>query len=311
VPTEADEAYFKHYSLLLHLGWNTMIEEDYGKLRNYVRDGGTLLIGLPQFSRHVKRDFLLGMDDLALWNDGDLSELCGVKVHGKGEVFSGTWNCADRMSWPEAGLSAIPSSSSEEDGECHLAEIGLAGGEVMVWDAFTNRPLIVRHTFGKGTVYLLTAYAYPGHEKLQKFMASLIAKLASENLPECHVEDPSREVFWNQWNEPDQVRRLMLLNTDWTGKGNRKTVKICTPVLDFETEVVEREPKILTILDRAVLEPDADLHIEVVSPEKVRIHGTGQGGVTIRRPDGTCETLTLIFDTTTVKELEIDSVSRH
>ena len=57
-----------------------MIGEDYDKLREFVRNGGTLLIGLPQFSTHVKRDFLKTMNDLALWQDGDLSEFWKRRV---------------------------------------------------------------------------------------------------------------------------------------------------------------------------------------------------------------------------------------
>ncbi len=97
----------------------------------------------------------------------------------------------------------------------------------------------------------------------------------------------------------------MMLNTDWTVNGCHKPVKVCTPIIDFETEVVEREPKILTVLDRAVLEPDAILHIEVVGPEKVRIHGTDRGIVNVRRADGTCQELTFEFGGMPFAEFDI------
>ena len=66
----------------------------------------------------------------------------------------------------------------------------------------------------------LSHRCYPGHEALQQVVSSLIIRLAAENLPESRVEDPSREVFWNEWIESEKVRRLMLLNTDWTKAGN-------------------------------------------------------------------------------------------
>ncbi|MBE6367620.1 MAG: hypothetical protein E7052_06910 [Lentisphaerae bacterium] len=277
IPAEAAAEYMQNYSLLLHLGWNTMIREDYDKLHSYVENGGTLIIALPQFSQHTRRDFLLDMEELNLWNNGDLSELCGVKVRGKGEIFSGMWNCADRMDYPEPDLSAIPSSSSEEDGSCHLAEIELTGGEAAVWDSFTGKPLIVRHQLGRGTVYLLTAYAYPGHEKLQKFMASFIAYHASKHLPECYISDHSKEVFWNMWQVSSSVRRLMLLNTDWSTAGNCKQVTVHTPEISFETTVVERRAKFLTVLENVVLESDESIHIEPLAPGRIRIHGSKVG----------------------------------
>ena len=55
----------------------------------------------------------------------------------------------------------------------------------------------------------------------------------------------------------------------------------------FETVVVEREAKILTILPGLVLEPDSsDLHLEVAVDGSVRCHGTGRHRVIVHRPGG-------------------------
>ncbi|MBQ6470555.1 MAG: hypothetical protein IJJ33_01100, partial [Victivallales bacterium] len=178
VPVEASAQYLSHYQLLLNLGWNTMIQEDHDKLLDYVKGGGTLFTGLPQFSTHVRREFLLDMEDLALWNNGDLTELCGVKVKRPGVLYSGQWNCPDRELMPEPSLSAAPSHSRDEDGPCRLADLELAGAKVVAWDAMTGAPLLVCHEVGKGRVYLLTAWAYPGHEELQALSASWLTFLA-------------------------------------------------------------------------------------------------------------------------------------
>jgi len=309
VPTEAASSYLNQYSLLLHLGWNTMIREDYDKLKEFVSDGGTLLIGLPQFSTHLRRDFLRDMNDLALWNRGDLSELCGVRVKGPGEEFSGQWNGAVREAYPSPVLSGIPSSSPDEDGSCRLAELELCGAEPFLWDAAKSKPLVVRFRYGKGTVYLMTAYAYPGHERLREAASSLLAKLASEHLPECRVDDPAREVFWNEWEESGDVRRMMLLNTDWTTGRNRKKVTVKTPFVSFETDVIERVPMILTVLPFAVLDPDLGLHVEVVSVSKtgakLKLHGAGRPWMTIRYANGDVESQEVELTANTVLEMEL------
>ena len=305
VPTEAKPEYFDRYSLLLHLGWNTMIREDYDKLGRFVEKGGTLLIGLPQFSRHVRRDFLEEMLDLDLWNGGDLADFCGLKVKGPGQRYSGQWNAIDREKAVIPELSGTPSKSPEEDGPCRLARVELAGAEPVVWDAMTGETLVARFRKGKGVVYTVTAYAYPGHEALREVLATLIARLASEHLPQSRVEDPSREVFWNEWIESEQLRRLMLLNTDWTTADNRKRVTVDTGNIRFETEVVEREPKILTVLPDVVLEPEPEFHIEVLSPRKILVHGTGSGTVGIWSAEGKCREISLEFGDTTVRELKI------
>ncbi|MBE6358646.1 MAG: hypothetical protein E7057_05295 [Lentisphaerae bacterium] len=305
VPTEAQADYLKQYSLLLHMGWNTMIAEDYDKLREFVRDGGTLLIGLTQFSTHVKRDFLRDMKDLALWNDGDLSEFCGVKVKGAGELFSGDWNAADRNTYPEVSLSAIPSKNPAEDGECRLADIELAGAEPFIWDSAKKLPLVVRHRYGKGVVYLLTAYAYFGHEELQKVMARLVAKLAEENQPECRVIDPSGEVFWNMWDESAAVKRLMLLNTDWTRAGNAKKVTVVVPKMSFETDIIERQAKIFTITESAVIETPVAIHVEVIDGDHVKLYGNSPSEITVRHKSGVIENYRVSFKDSTETVLAI------
>ena len=282
-----------------------MIAEDYDKLREFVRDGGTLLIGLPQFSTHLKRDFLRDMKDLALYNDGDLSEFCGVKVRGAGELFSGDWNGIDRENYPEVSLSAIPSKSVTEDGECRLADIELAGAEPVLWDSATGKPLVVKHRYGQGEVYLLTAYAYFGHEQLQKVMARLVAYLAGKHQPECRVIDPSKEVFWNMWEESASVKRIMLLNTDWSSAGNRKKVTVAVPKMSFETEVIERQAKIFTVLDDAVIETDIDTHVEVPGNDRIRLYGAKETEVTVRHKSGVIDSYRVNFDRNTEVELAI------
>ena len=293
VPAEAESGYFNQYELLLNLGWNTMIAGDYDKLYSFVENGGTLFTGLPQFSTHTKRDFLHDWKDLALWNGGDLSGLCGVRVAGPGGEYSGQWNAAGHEAFPEPELSALPSRSVDEDGPCRLAEVELAGAEIVAWDAANGKPLVVRHRLGKGQVYLMTAWAYPGHERLQKVSASWIAKLAAEHRGTVYADDPSGEVFWTRWEEENGCSRLMLLNTDWT-KYNEKTVGIHTPGYSFRTHVQERVPLLLTLLPFAALEPDFEVHTEILSvcenSARLRFHGTGVKNLRIHWKHGKKET---------------------
>ncbi|MBE6920623.1 MAG: hypothetical protein E7468_03555 [Ruminococcaceae bacterium] len=238
VPVEAAEAYLQQYSLLMNLGWNTCLEQDVQKLRAYVEAGGVLLTGIPQFSTHVRRDFLEDMQELSLYNDGDLRSLCGIRVLGRGERYSGQWNCRDRERKQEAVLSAMPSDDVQEDGAACLAEVSLEGAQIVAWDSFTGKPMLVRYPLGKGWVYTFTLWAYPGHEQFQTFCATWIKELAGSSLPCHYIEDPSGEVFWTRWVDADR-ESIMLLNTDWTEPGNEKEVVLVTP--DRRMPVIVRE----------------------------------------------------------------------
>lgn len=146
-----------NYKALLFSGWNTSSPQQYETLKTYVADGGTLFISIPQLSTDVKRNYGdYGAEDLV--NGGDFSELCGVKVKGRGK----------RIYW------ATAPDGSEELGFKFPRRFGVLttcmgdieitddSAEVLVVDDEEADPLVLRHKYGKGTVYFLNSWAYPG-----------------------------------------------------------------------------------------------------------------------------------------------------
>ena len=245
VPIESDTGYLNNYKLLLNLGWNSQIEEDYEKLKSFVENGGTLFTGLTQFSKHLDRKFLKDMNDLDLYNGGDLSDFLGLKVLGQGDIYSGQWNSQDRENIKTPVLSAMPSVDENEDGEARLANVELMDAEVVAWDASNGAPLVVRKKLGKGYVYTMTIWAYPGHEKFQKLSASWISYLSEKALPDVYVEDDTNEVFWSRWEDGDKTI-IMLLNTDWTVPSNEKKVNL---VIGENKEEITVKERVLTIAE--------------------------------------------------------------
>ncbi len=239
IPAEADEKYLESYKLLIHCGWNTMIDEDYAKLKAYVENGGTLLIGIMQLSTNTRREFLKDFNDVNLYNDGDVSDLCGIKVIGRGDEYCGQWNCRGRELIDEPVLSSLPNDSEDEDGVAYLANVELRGAEAVAWDFESGKPILVKCSIGKGTVYTFTQWAYPGHQRFQRFSAAWIKILAAETLGDEYVSDPSEEIFWTKRKDGDKTI-FMLLNTDWTQKGNVKTAQIICKGITKTVTVAER-----------------------------------------------------------------------
>lgn len=256
VPVEAEAAYFERYRLLLNLGWHTANPEDTAKLRGFVERGGVLLTGIPQFSTHIRRQFLADMEALAL--DGDaLEALCGIRVTGRGVAYCGQWNCAARAEMEEPTLSAMPSDSPDEDGPAILAAVELTDAEPVAWDAATGQPMLVRRRLGSGWVYTFTLWAYPGHERFQRFCAAWVQQLAVQARGDIFAEDPSGEVFWTLWQK-EGITRMLLLNTDWTQPGNEKPVVIHAHGRQFPCAV-----------------PEGMLTVATVSGDKVEIRTVG------------------------------------
>jgi len=172
-------------------------------------------------------------------NGGDLSELCGIKAKLGDTVYCGQWNCAGRNEIRVPELSAMPSDCPCEDGKPMLADIELCGAEVVAWDSYTGKPMLVKYKYGEGEVYTFTFWAYPGHEQFMSFSAAWVARLAEMTRPEIYVEDESGEVFWTRWVDGDKTQ-IMLLNTDWTVKHNVKTVTLHVGDKTVELGVKER-----------------------------------------------------------------------
>ncbi|MBE6369840.1 MAG: hypothetical protein E7056_06760 [Lentisphaerae bacterium] len=301
VPVESASEYFEQYKLLLNLGWNTFESADWEKLENFVRKGGVLLTGIPQFSTHVKRDFLRDFDDLALWNHGDLAAAAGFRVKGRGAKFSGQWNCKEKAFKLVPELSSAPSCDINEDDEGFVAAIELAGAEVVVYDSSSAEPLLVRYKLGKGWVYTLTFWAYPGHEKFQRLSAAVIAALAKAARPEYYLEDPSKELFWTLWQQTSDNAQalLMILNTDWTSKNNTKKAVVHAPDWSFELEVTERKACFVRFYQDKALVSDPSLHIACDSDGSLIACGSGKTVCTVINRDGSREEKHFNFEKST------------
>jgi len=283
VPVESNLNNLNGYKLLLYLAWNTMIPADYRKLVRYVESGGTLFLSVPHFSRHEDRNFLETMEDLRLFNNGDILNLCGVKISGRGVMYSGRWQATGPdfkgARCPE--LSRAPSWNPNEDGPCHLAEIELQRARAVIIDPVSKKPLVVKHCFGRGCVYLMTTWAYPGHEELADLSGAVVSRLCEKNMVCPRVTDPTRETFWTYWPSGKRSGKLMLLNTDWTKTNECKPVNISTPAVSFKTKVREREMLAITCLPFGALIPmDPEPHVEIVSANaisaRLHIHATGR-----------------------------------
>ena len=119
-----------------------------------------------------------------------------------------------------------------------LAAVELVDAQPVAWDSFTGEPLLVRKKLGAGWVYTFTLWAYPGHERFQKFCAAWVQRLAEEARGDFYAEDPSGEVFWTVW-EAEGERRMWLLNTDWSEPGNEKTITVSAKGRQFPLSVRE------------------------------------------------------------------------
>lgn len=146
-----------NYKALLFAGWNTASEKQYRELCRYVENGGILFLSIPHLSTNVTRNYnSFGVDELI--HGGDFSELCGLKVKGRGRRFYWATAPDDKgelgFKFPRRlGILAI------RMGDIEITDPAV---EVLATDDEDFLPVLLRRRLGKGQVYFLNTWAYPG-----------------------------------------------------------------------------------------------------------------------------------------------------
>ena len=146
------------YKALAFVGWNTCSAKQYRTLCDYVNGGGRLFISIPQLSTDVTRNYCAyTVDDLV--RGGDFSELCGVRVKGRGPRFY--WATA-----PWGGKNCLGIDIARRYGVFRglLGDIEVLAkdAETVLFDHESCIPLLLRIPRGKGEVWFLNSWFYPG-----------------------------------------------------------------------------------------------------------------------------------------------------
>lgn len=179
VPAEAPVETFNQYGCLVFLGWNTMTDGIYAKLKKFVEQGGRLVMFLPHLSTESDRG-----REISLIKSGDFSDLFGVQVLGRGEKkIQGFKFFADSSlagyRFPLWRIRTDPRFM----GLFTSSRVKLTTGKILAGAAdhymseekeLRERPLLIENRLGRGTAFLVTAWEYPGDEGLLPFTEDLI-----------------------------------------------------------------------------------------------------------------------------------------
>ena len=222
IPITADVDKLSAYEVLILPGWNTMTEELYENLVEYVRRGGHLVLCAAQCTTHTTREFLVDKLDFSIIHDGDISKLCGVRV-GKVEGVINQMIFDDETVYTDPG---VPGMRTE-----------LCGGYALASDQ-DGHPVLVENRIGNGRVWTLTVGEYWGCDALDRVRSALCERLYAEHRPSIYFTGQTDDVDSHVYLENDQTR-VVLLNTDWTSAGNGKRVTIHTAHMQVPVSVKE------------------------------------------------------------------------
>jgi len=156
-----------------------------------VENGGTLFVSIPHLSRNVTRNYS-DFSVSELINNGDVSNLCGVKVKGRGRHFF--WATAPRGS--NALGFAFPRRFGVIGASMGDIEITDSTAETLIVDDEQAYPILLRRQCGKGTVYFMNTWAYPGAVNMDNGPGSTIDSPGMVGTVYRHIAEQNRGSIW-------------------------------------------------------------------------------------------------------------------
>lgn len=149
------EFLIENYKALLFTGWNSASDSQYKIIKEYVYRGGTLFVSIPHLSTNKSRNYMTYQKD-ELINRGDFSELCGVKIKKRGKQIY--WILA-----AENNILNLPRHKHFGPALTHIGDIEITGkAEIIAVHDETYMPVLICNKYGKGKVYFLNTWEYPG-----------------------------------------------------------------------------------------------------------------------------------------------------
>ena len=263
------EHLLRNYKVLMFAGWNTCTPEQYRVLCDYVKGGGTLVIGLCHLATDDARNYTDPSPE-KLVNGGDLTELCGLRVVGStGRKWWATApsdepNCLGFAARRRFGYMCLPL------GRLEYAAPESAFEPIAVDDE-DGDPFVLRCRNGKGQVLLMNWWGYPavadmdvgcgaeeGGVGLAGRLYRYAAKLGRGNvyITGPDFENPDEDCGWIAFSYFPDAGKICLLNLDY----ERERKCVLQPFGD--KEFVTLAPGEFRLVDSVRLRPEEKLNAE-------------------------------------------------
>ena len=249
MPAEAPMEIWNRYQTLVFLGWNTATDDLYEKMKQYVTNGGKLIMSLSHMRNNIKRG-----EDMSLFREGDFRDLFGISVSGPSETTVQGVRFIENLSWC-SGLPVWTTYKKDMyatdpvciDGPIQLAQCDSITANVIAcatkkFSPDPERPVIVENKLGAGSAVLICTWSTPGQMPLGSMMRTLLQAVSTGQSEEVKFSGSDR--FRYAIYDNDNKLRIYILNTDTDnnqdckltvqGVSHRLCVKACSlEVLEF------------------------------------------------------------------------------
>lgn len=232
VPIESPLSVLEKYDMLVFVGWNTMTEDIYERLKKYVQGGGHLVGTMAHFDKSDVRDKRCGL----VGTDKDREEFFGFETIGQFRTNEG-------VKFVTVGINEYEyfAGAGDYNSDCNFtgaysnyafvrpttAKMGAFFDDKFDYDnkgPQNERGFFLQNRYGKGTVSMMTNIDYPAkngvYEKYRVVVRSLIAALNRKTDIKVVANERVRYRVYKNGNG----YAVYLLNTDFDCSATAKIV---------------------------------------------------------------------------------------
>ncbi len=244
LPIEANS--LSGYRLIVASGYNKAIAEDMEKLREFVENGGELLIGWPQLSTTTDRRLAVSCHH--------------SYIQGLSPTFTEDTYCGH------------PVSVSDKNNF----------DEVLI-RTDSGAPLVAKKKIGCGSVYLVNAKEYAGARAVDLAFRDALSILAESAVKaESIYARADRSVQFTVYDKEDGGRDIYLIATDWHKKNADGTARIIIGSDEYEVKVPWGQLVKVTAKDDIAVIPERDeCEVLSLSSSSARVQGVGKANFII------------------------------
>ena len=249
-----EQQHYSDYSLLVAIGYNKALEEDFDKFQQYVENGGTLILGWPQCSVTTNR----------------------VDVVGLNHVYLNHAFCSSIFSEP---------SFTEETFRGHAVSVAPVpiGAEILL-KTDQGGALVYQIYIKAGKVIVVNAKEYAGNEGVMEACREIFRQVVPEILcKEPVYAEGDDNVQFTVYQQPDGSYHVYFIAIDWfhdsetprfgvlnvSGQCYAVTVPFGTPV------------KVVVNNQIAAWSQNAENDVLSVEPGMITVQGVGKGNFMI------------------------------
>ncbi len=197
LPVEAGKELIDTYKTAAFLGWNTAEPEQFDKLTEYVRGGGTLLLGWPHLFVDTDRTTAISGEPTVI-DSKTIKKLLNVTFKG------------------------FNTTRTKDGEEIKVGDITL-GDDVTVRSTLGGYPLVIEHAIGDGKVIFVNLRDYPADKNVRPVYEALLRELGEMGVnreKERGWITTSDTVDTGVFDREDSLRDIYAININWWADEN-------------------------------------------------------------------------------------------